>query len=65
MTDGNTATIGGVVSAVFGDCCYIEEADRSRGIKVIGMPGCHEGDTVSVSGTVGTFAGERIFIAQP
>ena len=51
-----------IVTAVFGDCFYIEESDRNIGIKVVPveMPsGLAVGKAVDIGGMVQTTAGER------
>lgn len=46
-------TVTGVVTAVFGDCCYIEDLNRGRGIKVTGnISSFHERDIVTVTGQI-------------
>ena len=48
-----------VVTAVFQGYFYIEELDRSNGIKVVSSVTVHVGDIVDVSGVVGTCDAER------
>lgn len=63
--NGEAVRIAGVVTAVFGDCCYVQEPDRSRGIRVTNAPGCREGDVVTITGRLTTSAtGERILVAD-
>lgn len=57
--DGATVCVSGIVSAVFGDCYYVQDANR-RGIKVVGnTSSIHECDSVVVQGTLATANGER------
>jgi len=51
-----------VVTAAFGGFFYIEEADRSSGMKVIGAASA--GDVVSIRGRVETISGEKTLLAQ-
>ena len=61
--DGARVSATGVVTAIFRDFYYIEEADRTRGIRVQGNTDyLHEGDKLSISGTLTTVAGERILV---
>jgi hypothetical protein len=48
-----------VVSARFSGCFYIQEPDRSSGIKVISNASVAAGDRVRAIGRLGTTAGER------
>ena len=41
-----------VVSAVFSEGVYVQQADRSAGIKVLGISGVQTGDVVTVAGTI-------------
>ena len=41
---------------------YLEEADRSAGIRVVGSTGAAEGQLVTVTGTLATLNGERVII---
>lgn len=65
FSDGmSVSRTGLVVSKVFPDCVYIEAADRQSGIKVTGAS-ANAGDTVSVTGTLGTTSdGERYIAAS-
>ena len=57
--------VPGYVTAVFGDCYYVQAPDRCRGIKVIGDPHhVHEGDYVTISGDMTTRSGERCIQAS-
>ncbi len=56
--------VGQVVSAVFDGFFYIEDADRSSGIKVAGtFAGIAPGNTVNIRGVVATLDGERVITA--
>jgi hypothetical protein len=62
-----TGAAGLVVSAVFDDCFYVEEADRSSGIRVAPLPGVSVAvrDKLLVRGLLGTSSdGERYIQAQ-
>jgi len=50
---------GKVVTAVFPDSFYVEEVNRSNGIKVISTITTHIGDIVDVTGVIGITDGER------
>jgi len=62
--DGSTVQFADVrVTAVFDDCIYVEQPDRSSGIKVQALHSYKEGDSISVSGTIGTADnGERVVV---
>lgn len=65
--DGTGVLIDGqIVSAVFDDCFYIEQADRACGLRVDWAgTGVSKGQTVTVSGTMGTNADcERMLAAS-
>lgn len=64
LENGVTAQIsGGVVTAVFDDCLYIEQADRSSGIRVlIGGAPVSVGNLIDVTGVVTTVGGEKQLI---
>jgi hypothetical protein len=64
--DGTMINISGSISGVFSDCCYLEQADNWRGIKVIGdISSFHLDDKVSITGTLTTTeSGERALIVQ-
>lgn len=60
LKDGSDACISGVVTAVFSDCCYVQNTDRTRGIKICGdISGLSKGSEVTVSGTLCTINKER------
>lgn len=64
VEEGMPASVAGKVVIVGLDCFfYIEEPDRSSGIKVIGTAG--GGDIVSVRGRMKTVNGERTLISEP
>lgn len=63
FTDGTTVTLAGkVVSANFGACFYIEEIDRSSGIRVESTV-TGVSSLVNVVGTLSTVNGERRLIS--
>ncbi len=65
MPDGSPVLFESkVISAKFADCFYIQEDDRSAGIRVEGSVTADPGETVTVSGTMSTFDGDRS-ILQP
>lgn len=52
--ENQVVTVCGVVSAVFGDCCYIEAADSTREIKLMGnIAGYKLGYQITVTGALG------------
>lgn len=53
-----------VVSAVFGNMFYIQDPDRSAGIRVSGLPVPALGESVAVAGKLNTLNGERLISAQ-
>jgi hypothetical protein len=60
--DGTAVTLTNkLVAAVFNGFLYVQEDDRSHGIRVnpSPMPAVTPGDRVNVSGILGTIAGER------
>jgi hypothetical protein len=59
--DADGVSLGGkVVSAVFSDCFFIEEADRACGIRCFeGPTTLKPGDIVDVEGNLDTISGER------
>ena len=62
--DGAPATVSGkVVTAGLDGFFYVEEADRSSGIRVTGTASA--GDTVFVRGRLDTVNGERTLISDP
>ena len=63
LTDGAQVSLPeAVVSAVYDGEFYIQNSDRTTGIRVIGS-GVNEGDSVRVSGTLSTVEGERVITA--
>lgn len=50
---------GKIVTASFSDCFYIEDIDRSSGIKVMPGSSVSVGDIVDVTGVIGISDGER------
>ena len=64
VQDGTEVAVTGLVSAVFGDCCYIEQPDRSCGIKVVGSCTWAEGQEVTLSGVLTTTDGERAIVPE-
>ncbi len=48
------------VTAVFPDCVYIEQRDRSSGIRVVGPSGLYVGQRVTIEGIMDTQDGERL-----
>ncbi|MHB9035557.1 MAG: polysaccharide deacetylase family protein [Armatimonadota bacterium] len=60
QSDNSPVSVFGTISAVFADCCYLEQADRVRGIKLTGnIAGLTECEQVAVSGTLSTENGQR------
>jgi len=60
MPSGSLVALRGkVVTAIFPDCFYAEEVDRSSAVKVVSTVSVHEGDIVDVTGVIGTCDGER------
>lgn len=60
LPDGNDVRISNAaVTAVFGPEFYVEELDRSAGLKVVGS-GVEVGDLVEVCGRLSTDNGERV-----
>lgn len=59
-TDGQWIDlVGKTVSAVFNGCFYVQDEDRTSGIKVISSEPVQIGDKVRVIGQLGLTAGER------
>ena len=52
--------IGSMVSAVFAGSLYVQEDDRTSGIKIPGAANVAIGDRVRVHGELGTVHGERV-----
>lgn len=64
--DGTRVTVSGIVSAVFGDCFYVQSPKRERGIRVINSAAPFaEGSVARVRGTLTTVNGERAVIPDP
>lgn len=63
--DGTHVTVTGTVTAVFADFHYVASSLRVNGIRVQGTTEAHEGDEVTVSGTMDTVNGERVIIPDP
>jgi len=52
---------GKTVTGVFADCFFVEESDRTSGIRCVeASTALQAGDIVDVSGTMGTVNGERV-----
>lgn len=64
LPDGINVGVSGVVTAVFEDCCYVQQPGVPRGMKVRNAPPCVEGDTLSVSGVLSTESGERVLVGR-
>ncbi len=65
QSDGTVVTVSGRVSAVFQDCCYIQDmSNRARGIKILGFPQAAEGQMITVTGPMSTVSGERVVQAH-
>ncbi len=61
--DGEAVLLEGkVVSAVFADHFYVQEEDRSSGLRVEGSAPGAAGSRVSLRGVMGTSAGERVLL---
>ena len=64
LADDSPVTISGVVvTAVFDGFFYVEDADRSAGIRIISTEPVTRGATLDISGTMSTSNGERAIIA--
>ena len=63
--DSSTISTIGIVTAVFSDCLYIEQSNRVRGIKIVGVHGYPEGSLLSLTGTISTVNGERVITVSP
>ena len=60
LPDGRPLTLNNcVVSAVFDGYFYVQDADRTSGVKIVSAAAVSPGQTVDVWGTMGTSAGER------
>lgn len=65
LPNGRPVSVSGKVTAVFSDCCYIEDADRTRGLKIVGdVSHFQEGQAISVGGILATSNGERYLAMQ-
>lgn len=68
LTDGTTLSISGKVAIAgtdqLGGFLYIEEADRSAGIKVVTGDTVQEGSVVDITGTIQTVGSERQITAS-
>jgi len=65
LGDGVTVMLSGqVVSASFQDCFYVQQSDRSCGIKVVGNIAPQRGDIVEVTGMLRTAGCERYIQAS-
>lgn len=63
--DNQMVTVHGIITAVFGDCCYVQAIDQPRGIKLVGnIGGFRLGDGVTAMGRLGTEKGERFVTVQ-
>jgi len=47
------------LSGVFGDCCYVQESNRTRGLMIEGSPSWQPGDQARVAGRLASTGGER------
>ena len=64
LEDGTEVTVTGLVTAVFAGCCYIEQPDRSCGIRVVGSCPWAEGQEITLSGLLTTIDGERAIVPE-
>ncbi len=65
LDNGGKLTLQGkVVTAPFDGTFYIEETDRTSGIRVRSSETVYDGDVVTVVGTLGTVDGEREILAD-
>lgn len=62
--DGAYVAVSGNVSAVFPGYCYIEQPDRSRGVRLIGNFVTFEGERIAVTGFTATQNGERVILVD-
>lgn len=60
LPDGTCVTVNGIVTRVLPEAMYIQEADRSAGIRVKNNFALSEGDVVTLNATVALENGERI-----
>ena len=65
--DGTMVNVSGIVTLLGPDFLYIEEPDRSSGIRVQGVPPWFVavGDDLQVIGALGMFQGERVINPSP
>lgn len=60
LVDGAVVRLSGVISGVLGDCRYLQEADRTGGIRLEGdLAAVVEGQTITLTGRLATADGER------
>ena len=64
LADKSNIAITGNVSAIFGNCFYLEQANRMCGIKIIGKTNCSLGQQITVSGCLSTVNGERVILSN-
>lgn len=65
LPNGRSVSVSGRVTAVFSDCCYIEDNKRTRGIKIVGdASGYQIGQYITVNGLLATRNGERYVSAH-
>jgi len=62
--DGGEATVSGIVSAVYDDCCYIVGSSGIRGLKIVGLSGVDEGVGLRITGIMRTSDGERELVVH-
>lgn len=62
--DGTLVTVSGTVSAVFGDCFYLQLPSRARAIRVASNLQCREGDELEVTGRIITVGGQRTIAVE-
>lgn len=64
LSDGTQVTLRNVViSAVFGGHFYVQDADRTGGMRIVSGAVVQEGSAVDVTGTLTTIGGERMISA--
>lgn len=59
LEDGTAVSVTAIVSAVFSDCLWVQDSDRTSGIRVELAAGFAVGDVVNASGVLATVSGER------
>ncbi len=65
LMDGAQVTLSGVqVSAKFNGFFYVQDSDRSSGLRVVSGANVSVGSTVTISGTLETVDGERRIVAS-